>query len=489
MSRELASKLAGKALDVVRQRLASAAADRENAPSLYRELMDRPRSARVQAVEGDETFASPALARALLERAESVLEADPPEAERLADLAATIGGRLPAEWTQLEREGVQGEARSLQGEALRRIGHLEAAREALRLAFQHFETLPAGCVERAGFCRYLARLRREQGRDDEAVALLARAIERYERHRDGRRARRCRLELAWMHLEELETEMALELFERALADEEEGGEESEGERFELWLSLRHGLALAYADLRRESSAWATLAEIAGGGAGTRGPETLRVKRAEASVLQRLDANEEAAELLFALWSGYTVAGAPFEAARSLLDLAQLRAEMGSDLDLARLKEGLTRLHGLGAPVREALRFGLDFALRHGVAAVEPLEALKSFLERSRHDPEVRFAPVLPDAQTLLWGEAEEGVRERLRAWAGVEGGAEPIEPAQRQQLAWTAGAVLGVRLLFGGKSEGREAGESNLPVGPTVWKKEGRRREDRAEIREPEPVH
>lgn len=396
-------RLTARVSETLRQRLAASAADRENAGVLLRELLARAPEGRKEAAEREELFASLALGHALLERAESLFEGGPVEAAHLAGLAATIGSRLAAPWTRLEREALQGRARSVEGEALRLRGRLAEARWAHRRAFRHFETLPVGCSERADFCRYLARLRRDQGRDDEALALMARALERHAAFRDPRarrRAQECRLELAWMHLEDLETDEAVSHFEAALFEEsalelEPAGPPS-GQALEGWLAVRHGLALAYADLRREGAARARVAEIAGGAAGLQGGpglDPLRLKRVEASVLQRLDANEEAAELLFAAWSGYALRGEPYEAALALLELAELRAEQGSAAELERLRQGLSALAGLRANVLEPLAFGLEFAQSHGLAAVEMLEALKLFVPRARHDPEARFALV------------------------------------------------------------------------------------------------
>lgn len=386
-------RLAGLAFQAMRRNLAAAFADRENAAALYRELLARPRESRLEAVESEEAFASPGLGHALLDRAEALLAENPREAGHLASLAAQIGSRLPAPWTLLERESLQGRGRSLEGEALRRQGAVAPARIAQRRAFRHFEVLPVGCVERADFCRYLSRLRRDQGRDDEALALMARALERFESSAEPRRARECRLELAWMHLDDLEPDAALELLEAALLEEGDDLAGTVGERSGRWLSLRHGLALAYADLRRENAARTMLAEIAAGASDRGSLHPLRVKLVEASILRRLDAEEEAAEILFQVWTGHAVDGAHHDAALALLELAQLRAEQASERAVAELARLLEGLEGLCLPetVRGPLRFGLSFAREHGLAAIEMLEALKLFVERARHNPLARFS--------------------------------------------------------------------------------------------------
>ena len=381
-------RLAGLTVAVMQSNLAAAFADRENAESLYRELLARPVEVRFEAVASDETFASPGLAHGLLDRTEALCAESPGEASHLAALALMIAGRLQRPWTLLERESLAGRARCLEGEARRRMGDIPAARSAQRQAFRHFEVLPVGCPERADFCRYLARLRRDQGRDDEALALMARAVGKFESLPESRRAEECRLELAWMHLDDLESDEALRLFEEALAQEGEGFAKRP---FETWLSIRHGLALCYADLRREAAARAVLAEVAA--AALRRPrlDQLRVRLIEADVAQRLDANDEAESLLSAAWAGFLEEGSPYEAVLALLDLAELYAERGKSIEIDRLQEELLKVEGIGAPVAEALRFGLDFAVLHGLRGVEMLEALKIYVQRARHNPLARFS--------------------------------------------------------------------------------------------------
>lgn len=131
------------------------------------------------------------------------------------------------------------------------------------------------------------------------------------------------------------------------------------------------------------------------GALDQGAEPLRLKLVEASVLQRLGENETAAELLFAAWTGYALAGAPHEAVLALLDLAALRTEQGAAEDLERLLQGLQSLPGLEEKLRERDLAGLTQAIeRGGLEAVEKLEVLKLLVEWTRCDPApgLRFSP-------------------------------------------------------------------------------------------------
>jgi hypothetical protein len=454
-------RLSGLAMAAMQRNLSAAFADRENAESLFRELLARPSEERFRAVAGDETFASPGLAHSLLDRAEALCPESPGEASHLAALALLIANRLPPPWTMLERESLAGRARCLEGEAKRRMGEIPAARVALRQSFRHFEALPVGCAERADFCRYLARLRRDQGRDDEALALMARAIERFDSLPERRRAAECRLELAWMHLDDLDSSEALRHFEEVRAQEAEGFGKTP---FEVWLSVRHGLALCHADLRREAAARAVLAEIASLAQRRPRLDRLRASRAEADVAQRLEANDEAEALLAASWVGFLEEGAPYDAVLALLELAQLYAEQGRTSEIERLHRELSTVDGLGAPAHEALRFGLDFALLHGLAGIEMLEALKVFVQRARHNPEARFSVTRRPTNEVPWKEAEGDLRVKLAAWAGLPESTgrlaeTEIPPADRRRLVWVAEAILGMRVVFGSGGEPDPAAE------------------------------
>jgi hypothetical protein len=380
-------RLAGLTLAAMQRNLAAAFADRENAASLFRELLARDVDSRFEAVTSEEAFASPGLAHHLLDRAERLCPESPGAASHLAALAQAIASRLPPPWERLERETLAGRSLCLQGEGKRRMGNILAAGAAQRQALRHFEILPVGCAERADFCRYLARLRRDQGRDDEALALMARAVAKFDNLPKPGHAAECRLELAWMHLDDLETEEALRLFEEVRAQEPEG---RHPKLFEGWLSARHGLALCYADLRREAAARAVLAEIVAAAPPRPRLDRLRVLLVEAAVAQRLDASAAAADLLAAAWTGFLKEGAPFEAALALVELTQLYAEQGRAGAIDGLRDELAAAEGLGASTREALRYGLDLACFYGLASVEMLETLKLFLHRARYDPELRF---------------------------------------------------------------------------------------------------
>jgi tetratricopeptide (TPR) repeat protein len=149
--------------------LAVQEADRREAEALCRELLAVAAAARPAALESAR-FHRSLLADRLLERAQAALPADPAAAEELAALAGEVAGRLPE-----ADESAAGRVRAScwMAHARRLGGDPAGAEQALSEATMH--VLHAG--EQALLCRALALLRWEQGRLDEAAALLERAAE------------------------------------------------------------------------------------------------------------------------------------------------------------------------------------------------------------------------------------------------------------------------------------------------------------------------
>jgi hypothetical protein len=374
----------------VRDHLMASRADQERAPRLLQELLALSPAERLAAVAADSAFRSLGLARCLVDRADEVCETNPSEAEHLAALALEVAGRLTPVRDGFAREALLGEAHCREAEAWRVRGDLPRAAAALALAFERLEALPLDTPERAEYSFRLARLRRDQGYEDEAHALMAQAADRFDALPDLRRAAECRLELGWMRLEAIEPAAALVLFER-VRDEADIHPPDPAR----WLSLRHGLALAYADLRRPAKAWEVIAEVAGAASQWRRPDRLRAQRVEASVAQRLEAGDEAAQILSETWPALVEEGAPYEALEALAQMAETLAERERWDEVACLKESLGAFAGLPAPIREAMKLALDRATRPGAAEGGLFEDLQRWLRRARYDPEARFSNPKP----------------------------------------------------------------------------------------------
>lgn len=451
-SAELASdspegRTLGRAVAAMQERIGAAWADREKAEGLCAELLAHPAADRLTVLVGDARYSSPALAHRLLDEAEACAPADPKEADHLVALALVVARRLPLPWTGLEREALLGRSRSIEGEAWRVRGEFGKAEAAHQEALRHLDLLPPGSPERADFCRLLSRLRKDQSRDDEALALIARAAELFEDLPETRRVAECRLEQGWMLLGELESAEALPAFEEAAAWW------WSPEEFERWLSARHGLALCFADLRLMDGARALVAEMVEVGAGRPRLDQLRVALVEADLAQAMDANEHAAAQLAEAWPALVEEGAIVEGVLAALDLARLYAEAGLPVEIDRLEELLGSIRDLMTPLREVVSFVLSFASLHGVAGVEVLEVGKTFVGRAHLNPELPFRVLQRPERELAWAGAEMDLRRKVASYSGLNEEVaqlvdDEIHPADRRRLAWTAEATMGIRVVF-----------------------------------------
>ncbi len=149
---------------------AAAERTRRETDRLYRDLVASTRTDRLEAT-GELRFHRLDLVERLLEDARGALPSDPGSAEELASLAAAIAGRLAD-----ADESSEGRARAACwiAHARRIAGDLAGAERALSGA-----TLYAAGYsdEQAELCRAVALLRWEQGRMEEARAMLERAEE------------------------------------------------------------------------------------------------------------------------------------------------------------------------------------------------------------------------------------------------------------------------------------------------------------------------
>jgi hypothetical protein len=138
------------------------------------ELLALPPAERPARLRAEPRLGTWAVAERLLRLAAEAPAADPAGALALAELAAEAAGRLAPDRHSpgLLRE-LGAEAHLRLGEARRLAGRLDEAEAELRRA--DAAAGPDPWSARGEFCRALARLRQDQGRTDEALALFGRA--------------------------------------------------------------------------------------------------------------------------------------------------------------------------------------------------------------------------------------------------------------------------------------------------------------------------
>jgi tetratricopeptide (TPR) repeat protein len=148
---------------------------REETEGRLGELLALPEAERQQAIETDERFRSWGLAQRLLETGRRAGRADPADALERFNLALALVDRLDPEGAGTgPAAGLVARAHCYLAESLAAAGDLAGAEAAFQHAALHLEA-SADPLDRAWFCHLLSRMRAEQGRGDEAVALAGRA--------------------------------------------------------------------------------------------------------------------------------------------------------------------------------------------------------------------------------------------------------------------------------------------------------------------------
>lgn len=188
---------------------------RRKAEPLIAELLALPREERHARFDEHRRYRTFFVAWGLLER--SWQAEDAAEAESLGRLAAAVAERLDGNGPSPATEaGLAIGAWCAVGEACRRLGRLEAAEDAFVRAVPHLEK-SIDPSENAEYCRWLARLRRDQRRFDEALALLERAATLLGGAGQTRDQALALADCASVHLDQEDVDSAVMTLDRVLA--------------------------------------------------------------------------------------------------------------------------------------------------------------------------------------------------------------------------------------------------------------------------------
>jgi hypothetical protein len=325
---------------------------------LFLDLTSMGREERLPAT-GEHRFHRLDLVDRLLEGAQGALPSDPVSAEELASLAAAIAGRLAD-----ADEGIEGRARAACwiAHARRIAGDLDGAERSLSQA-----TLYAAGYsdEQAELCRALALLRWEQGRMEEARALLEHAEELWAGEESPPEQGACQVLQALLSVEEGKARDAVRLLREGLPV-----------LIDPWLTVYGGLALALGlaergqaerarDQRGESERLVPLAPPAA---------HLYALHLEARIALSLGEHAAAGAMLEDLRRAAVERRWLPETALATLDLARLDVELGRESAAAeqRIAELQTVFAG-----PETLA-GVFAALREYPAQIAAGESTKSF---------------------------------------------------------------------------------------------------------------
>jgi hypothetical protein len=445
-------------LDRLWARVASAAAfdverlarELEQADALQAELLTIPDALRVEKIAAEPKYRSAALCRLLVESALRQLTADPMRAYRLDVLALAIADRLEPPVSASRIGALRSRCWTVMGEIGRRCGDLAEAEESFAMAARTLDPEALDSPERSFLCRHLARLRRDQERIDEALALFQRAAAVAAVLSEDEDWGATLSDEGWLRLDEHDAESAVEPFEQAVAVLVP--ERSPGAA----LLARYGLALAWAESGEVRRARAAQEDA-------RRAQSLLPSAVDQLLGVWLDSRVEArcgevgpaADRLELAVRALTAEGAAYEAAAVALELARLLAEHGRPEGLAQVAALLSpildsgKLHDLA---REVASFALAYAVKAPMGSPELLERARSYLFRARHAQALPFRS-RGSISALEWRYLSRATRADLCGLAGLpddfaDRPASEIQPAARRALSWAYQESRGVRLLF-----------------------------------------
>jgi tetratricopeptide (TPR) repeat protein len=428
-------------------KMAAIQRERREAVERVRELLACPDSWGLAATEP--RYGSIEVAWQVLEAAR---DEEPLLALRLVDLAWDIAVALAARnpeallYRQLLVEVRCERAHRL----LDTADHAAAARELRRAARQLAPDLGYG---RALYCRALARLRREQRRWEEALALGERAAVLLDDYGSTLEVGQAQVEQGWTMIEAGDSDEALPLLEAAMPLVE---------GVQPWtVSGRLGLAVATWERGDPEGAGKLLvmADLVIAGVMEPGMR-LHLRRLAAEAARRCGHGCSALRRLGRVVTGLLAMGEDHEAAGALVELLALCLErqwprafrMGAvQLALDALFES-TQLHPRARAVIGLLAYVVQDPDRRRAAEVVPRAG--RYLVRSRYRPELPFEPTRSKPLVHLeWDDLEPRVRSGICVEVGTEEDigrrpGEDLEADLRDFISWRYEVLRRVRIEF-----------------------------------------
>lgn len=358
---------------------------RRQAEPLVAELLALPREERLARLEADPRFRTFFVAWKLVELSWQAEEAA--EAESLGRLAASIAeglkGTGPSEGVE---EGLAIGAWCSVGEACRRLGALDAAEEAFLRAIPHLEK-SIDPAESAELCRWLARLRRDQRRFDEAMALQERSAALFSAAGQVRDQAMALTDLAAAHLDQDDVDMAVAAFDRVLTLGPAAVDPG------LGLGVGWGIAGCLAALNDPLQARRILASVAERPARRRTAVDRAILARTEGLIAAFSRQEHQAEVLLReAWNAFHRTGARGYAILTGLDLAALYMRQGRASNLRALG-GEIRIAFQSRDLSEGVRTALEDLVRSlETGSIEPgkLAGIARYTARAMVQPDLPY---------------------------------------------------------------------------------------------------
>ncbi|HEV8582076.1 MAG TPA: hypothetical protein VGX68_23655 [Thermoanaerobaculia bacterium] len=327
----------------------------------------------------EERFHDPHLFDLLLEAGHEALHCDPQRAGEILNLATGLAAMLEENGKRAGEIGAEGYSRALclAGTARRLLGDFPKA----EAAFERAGGLPVSAASQGLFCRALAMLRWDQGRSEEATALLYHAQRRFAEAQEMREEAACLALLGMLHVDNGEPRRAVPLLREA-------SQGIDPER-RPWLAAQCCLGLAFCHASFGDTDKARSArEMAHSFYGKlSGEEDLLTRWLEGRVAALSGENEEAAALFESVRPRLIERRRLPEATFATIDLALLWSEAGRAAEVRGLVEELNAAFA-GEPTVTVLE--------------ELLEALAEDTAAERLDREVWSCVTLPLRMALRW---------------------------------------------------------------------------------------
>jgi tetratricopeptide (TPR) repeat protein len=372
----------------IENRVRTLASERVHAPALFVELASYPFEQQVLILRNDRRFRTWGLYELLVERSLESAVRDAAWAEQLGLLALRLADELDDAHYGLELiEDLRARAWAYIGNARRLHSDLRGSAEAFEQSESHLRLGTEDPVERAIVLDLRASLHRARRHFDEAARLLRQAVSLFLRNGHRHRAGRSLVNLSTVLHYAGRPEDAIPVLHRAieLIDPEQEPR--------LLLCARHNLIdyLASAGrfleaqaLYRESrplyrdfpDAWAQN----------------RRKWVRGKISRGLGQARLAESLFLAARDGFLAEGIPYDTALVSLELATLYAEQERTEDLKRLAVEMVPIFSSLQIHREALAAlsYLQWAIETEQASLERVARIAAYLQRARHEPELRF---------------------------------------------------------------------------------------------------
>jgi hypothetical protein len=428
-------------------KLAAIERERREAAEKVRELLARPDSWGTVATEP--RYASIEVAWQLLEVAR---DEEPLLGLRLIDLAGNVAGDLAARHPEalLERQLVV-EVRCARAHRLLDMAdRATAGRELRRAAGQLAPDLGYG---RALYCRAMARLRREQRRWEEALALGERTTLLLEDYGSTLEAGQAQIEQGWTLIEAGDPDDALPLLEAAMPLVE---------GVQPWtVTGRLGLAVAMREHGDPAGAGRLLGIADLLITGVMEPRLrLRLRWLAAQAARRCGHSCSALRRLGRVVKALLALGEDHDAAGALLELLALCCERqwrrAFEMSTVQLALGAlcdsVHLHGRARAVIGLIAYVLDDPGPR--RAAEVVASAGRYLVDSRYRPDLPFAPTHSKFLVhLAWDELEPQIRVSICVEVGVEEeigrlAGKELEPALRERISWRFEVLRRLRIEF-----------------------------------------